>query len=140
MGSLDARQAYLDLFKSLYTVGHLDWKAGALAMDQNFVKKTKGLDFNHLALSQLSLQADSFYYCDSKLNIILRQGAFHEKSGLTVDKLQGPFRMDSTRLELPGLSSPRPAHNCDWLLPWTWTPLPTPCREASGPPSTATWA
>ena len=108
MGNLEARQAYLDLFKSLYTVGHLDWQTGALAMDQNFVKKTKGLDFNHLALSELNLKADSFYYCDSKLNLIIRQGAFHEKSGLTVDKLQGPFRMDSTRLELPGLSLETP--------------------------------
>lgn len=108
MGSLDARQAYLDLFKSLYSVGHLDWQAGALAMDQNFVKKTKGLDFNHLALSELNLKADSFYYCDSKLNLIIRQAAFHEKSGLTIDKLRGPFRMDSTRLELPGLSLETP--------------------------------
>ena len=105
---LQARQAYLDLYKSLYTVRHLNWQGGSLAYDQNFRPRLKGLDVNHLALNGLSLEADSFYYCDSKLTAKVSGCAFREKSGLVVSRLQGPFAMDSTRLDLPGLSLETP--------------------------------
>ena len=105
---LQASNAYLDLYKSLYTVNHLDWQGGNLAYNQNFTPRIHGLDFNHLSLSELNLKADSFYYCDSKLTTKVLACAFREKSGLLISSLQGPFAMDSTRLDLPGLSLETP--------------------------------
>lgn len=101
LGDTRAEKVYLDLYKGLYQVGHLDWQNGGVAYDQNFVARAKsGFDPSHLALAALSLKADSFYYCDNLLRINIREARFREKSGLQVTRLQGPFSMDSTSLHL----------------------------------------
>ena len=102
-GDAQAEQTYLDLYKNLYTVRHLDWRNGGVHYDQNFTEKTEGIDVNHLFLNRLNLKADSFYYCDSKLNVNIRSCNFREKSGLKVDSLRGTFAMDSTHLSLSDL-------------------------------------
>jgi hypothetical protein len=101
MGNVAASNGFLDLHKSLYQIGKLDWQDGNLYYDNNFETHQKGLDYNHLALEDLLLKADSFYYCDSKLDIKIRQCRFKEQSGLIVDDFQGPFSMDSTSIRLP---------------------------------------
>lgn len=102
-GESKARHTYLDLYKGRYQVRHLDWSGGRLMYDRNFEPRLKGLDYSHLALYDVSLRADSFYYCDSKLDIKLRECSFREKSGLAVNRLHGAFAMDSTRLTLPSM-------------------------------------
>lgn len=103
MGNVLARSTYLDLHKGLYQVGSLDWADGSLNYDLNYVTRVKGLDFNHLALDKLALKVDSFYYCGSELNLLIRKCNFQERSGLSVDEFTGPFRMDSVSLSLPQL-------------------------------------
>lgn len=103
LGNTIAQDAYLDLYKSLYTVRHLDWTHGAVNYDMNDEPYAKGFDASHLALSDLTLVADSFYYCDSKLDLKVRKACFKEKSGLSITSLVGPFSMDSTSLALPSL-------------------------------------
>ena len=92
-----ATQAYFDLYKGLYTVRHIDWGNGGLQYDRNFEPTTRGFDYNHLLLTDLSIKADSFYYCDSRIDLRVREATFREKSGLTVDSLRGRFMMDSLR-------------------------------------------
>ena len=98
-----AQSAYLDLYKGLYQVGKLDWMGGGVHYDNNFERPVDGLDFNHLALSDMSLKADSFYFCDSKIDVKIREARLREKCGLKVDQLNGRFVMDSARLNLPDL-------------------------------------
>ncbi len=98
-----ATQAYFDLYKGLYTVRHIDWGNGGLQYDRNFEPTIRGFDYNHLSLSDLSIKADSFYYCDSRIDLKVREATFREKSGLAVDSLRGRFMMDSLRLSLPYL-------------------------------------
>ena len=102
-GNATARTTYLDLYKGLYRVSRLDWQKGRLAYDNNFEKPAAGLDYSHLALSDLSLRADSFYYCDSKIDVQIREAKFREKSGLKAERMVGRFVMDSLRLQLPDL-------------------------------------
>lgn len=113
MQQATATGGYLDLHKGLYTAASLLWQGGTLQYDNNFEPRTEGLDFNHLALEELTLKADSFYYCDSRLNIRLRASRFREKSGLAVSSLSGPFSMDSTRLWLPALAVRTPESTLD---------------------------
>ncbi|MBM6993363.1 MAG: translocation/assembly module TamB domain-containing protein [Prevotella sp.] len=103
LGQTEGQGAYLDLYKGLYQVRHLDWNNGRLKYDRNFEPKVEGLDYSHLALNELSLKADSFYYCDSKLDVKIRECTFNEKSGLAVNSLKGTFSMDSTKLALPDM-------------------------------------
>lgn len=98
-----ATQAYFDLYKGLYTVRHIDWGNGGLQYDRNFEPTIRGFDYNHLLLTDLSIKADSFYYCDSRIDLRVREATFRDKSGLAVDSLRGRFMMDSLRLSLPYL-------------------------------------
>ena len=102
-GAALARNTYLDLYKGLYQVGSLDWQKGRVNYDQNFETPVSGIDFNHLALADVALKADSFYYCDSKLDVKIKEAKFTEKSGLQVDQLYGRFVMDSLKLQLPDI-------------------------------------
>lgn len=103
-GHTTAQNTFLDLGHSYYTVGQIDWQGGHVHYDRPFEGKIKGFDYNHLSLNELSLKADSFSYGGGTLDIVLRQGRFMEKSGLTVKELAGPFHLDSTRLSLPRLA------------------------------------
>ena len=100
-GDALAQTTYLDLYKGLYQVGTLDWKNGRVKYDNNFERPVAGIDFNHLALREMALKADSFYYCDSKLDVKIRNAQFKEKSGLAVNQMAGRFVMDSLKLQLP---------------------------------------
>ena len=49
------------------------------------------------------MKADSFYFCDSKIDVKIREAKLKEKSGLRIDQMNGRFVMDSTKLSLPDL-------------------------------------
>ena len=110
-GDALAQTTYLDLYKGLYQVETLDWKNGRVKYDNNFERPVAGMDFNHLALREMALKADSFYYCDSKLDIKIRGAQFKEKSGLAVNQMAGRFVMDSLKLQLPDIYLRTPVSN-----------------------------
>lgn len=100
MGKAVAEGGYFDLYKELYQVRKLDWTAGRLKYDNNFEIFAKGLDYNHLSISNISLGLDSLDYCNPKLVMNLRECQFDEKSGLQVQQIAGRVLMDSTKLYL----------------------------------------
>ena len=104
LGNSAAQDIYVDLYKGLYSVSHLDWDQGRVAYDLNYEPKVDGLDFSHLLLSKLKVKADSIYYGDSGLKVKFQEAAFMEKSGLAVDSFRGTLSMDSIRLSLPDLN------------------------------------
>ena len=111
LGDVLAETTYLDLYKGLYQIQKLDWKGGRVRYDNNFERPTTGMDFNHIALDQMALRADSFYFCDSKIDVKIREAQFKEKCGLTVDQLYGRFVMDSVKLQLPDIYLRTPVSN-----------------------------
>lgn len=103
MGKTKATNGYFDLFKGLYKVGKLDWNDGRLKYDNNFKVHTKGLDYNHIVLTDINIGVDTLFYLDPKLTLGLRNCSFKEKSGIIVDDFSGPISLDSTRVMLPSL-------------------------------------
>lgn len=114
MGDAMARGTYLDLFKGLYQVHTIDWRRGGVTYDNyrtemqvgkdiSVLRPAEGMDFNHIVLSDMTLRADSFYFCDSKIDVKIRQTQFRERSGLNVKRMYGRFVMDSLKLQLPDL-------------------------------------
>ncbi|MCD8202864.1 MAG: translocation/assembly module TamB [Prevotella sp.] len=97
------RDGYFDLDKGLYTVQKLDLTGGTVNYDNNFEATVDGLDYNHIALTDLTLGVDSVSYCDPALGVVLRACSFKEKSGLEVERLTGNISMDSIKLSLPNL-------------------------------------
>ena len=111
LGDVTALTTYLDLYKGLYRIDKLDWRKGRVFYDNNFKRPTPGIDFNHLALSDMALKADSFYFCDSKIDVKIREAQFKEKCGLRIDRMTGRFVMDSLKLQLPDLYLRTPVSN-----------------------------
>ena len=103
LGDASVANGYFDLGKSLYQVKKFDWTKGSLAYDNRFKVKTKGLDVNHIALSDINVGIDSLDYSAPRLRMSLRQCSFKEKSGLTIDKITAKVDMDSLSIALPGL-------------------------------------
>ena len=104
MGDTKAVGGYFDLGKGLYRVDRFDWNDGKAAYDNNFEKPVDGLDVNHIELTDVAVGIDSLYYCGTDLRLSLRQCAFKEKNGITVERLSGPVAMDSSNVYLPALS------------------------------------
>jgi hypothetical protein len=56
----------------------------------NLAEKTaKGMDFNHLNIKKLGLQAEKLSYSDAGILVNVKSGSFKEKSGFELSKLQG---------------------------------------------------
>lgn len=108
LGKTEARNGYFDLYKGLYKIQRLDWAEGRLTYDNNFEVRTKGLDFNHIALSDVNIGVDSLFYCSPELRMSLRACSFKEKSGIVVERIIGPLEMDSARLRVPSLDFKTP--------------------------------
>lgn len=104
LGKLTAQEGHFDLYKNIYRLNSLEWKEGTLDYDNNFKTHTrKGLDTNHISVSDITLGIDSFDYAAPKLALLLRRCSFKEKSGITVSQLSGPVSLDSTSIFLPAL-------------------------------------
>ena len=112
-GHLVARRANINLGTSVYQVGSLDWADGQLAYDNRFEKPTDGLDFNHIALSDIHLGIDSISYTPRGTSLFIRKTLFKEKSGLEILELTGGVNLDSTfnHLRLPMMTLRTPDSN-----------------------------
>ncbi len=108
LGKTEARNGHFDLYSGTYKIQRLDWTEGTLAYDNNFETHVKGLDPNHIALSDVVLGIDSLYFCSPDLKLSLRACSFKEKSGITLSSLTGPIAMDSVNIYLPAVNMKTP--------------------------------
>lgn len=100
LGKAVASEGSFDLGGGVYRLRRLDWTDGRLDYDNKWKARAKGLDYNHLALSGITVGIDSLQYQASKLDMNVRQIAFRERSGLDLQRLSGNVALDSTRLRL----------------------------------------
>lgn len=108
LGKAEARNGFFDLDKSLYRLQSLKLADSRLSYDNNFKVRTKGLDYNHISLTDLNISVDSFYYCAPKLDMMLRACSFKEKSGIVVQDISGPLELDSVKIAVPSLNFKTP--------------------------------
>ena len=108
MGRAVAREVLADLGGKIYRVGSLDWTQGRLNYDNRFEPEVSGLDYNHLALSDINLCVDSIEYAASNTSFIIKDLRAKEKSGLQVKHLSARVTMDDQRLTIPRLKLQTP--------------------------------
>lgn len=96
-----ASNYYMDLYRTHIKVGNLKWKGGGFNLDYNYDPPSSGIDFSHLALSDVTLEADSFDFCAPKLDVAIRQSSFREKSGIDVRSFTSHFSLDANKIYLP---------------------------------------
>ena len=110
MGYAVAKEANIDLGKSFYQVSSLRWNNGQLKYDNRFEPNIAGLDYNHIALTDISLSIDSISYTPSGTSFYVRDTSLKEKSGLEITKLEGGVRLDSAfnKIQIPALTLKTP--------------------------------
>ena len=105
LGKVSAKKGFFDLFKGEYSLASLDWQKGAIYYDNNFEPHLKGLDANHIALTNIGLGIDSLRFLAAKdsvnameVSLRIRQCQMMEKCGIGVKSLTGNLAMDSLKL------------------------------------------
>jgi len=112
IGHARADKGHIDLLNSLYTVESFYWNNGLVGYDLPFEPRAEqGLDYNHLLLSDVSLDVDSIYFCAPNLALKIKEAALKEQSGLQLDKLEGTILMDSAGIRFPKLALATPYSN-----------------------------
>lgn len=112
----------VDLSNARYSLGNIRLSADSLSYDIPTAEAVKGLDMNHLRLSDLELQLDSLSFDQNAfaLSAKLQRLAFREKSGLQLEDLSVSLMFDSTRVAVNELdirttqSSGRGRVEFDW--------------------------
>ena len=72
-----------------FVLGKINLTENNVQYDVQAAKPTKGMDFNHLKFSNLSLAAEALAYSEKGIKVDVKSGNFREKSGFQLDKLQG---------------------------------------------------
>ena len=103
MGRAVARTVLADIGNNIYKVGSLDWAGGTLQYDNRVEPQIDGLDYNHLALSDINLKVDSIEYIEPNTSFIIKDLQLKEKSGLEVNLLSAKVTMDDKRITIPQL-------------------------------------
>lgn len=103
IGRLTAQDGFFDLYSQLYRLGKTRLVGGTLAYNNRFIKPTRGMDYNHLSLQNLSLTLDSMRFQAPSLALAISQGTFSEKCGLQLTGLRTTIMMDSASLHIPTL-------------------------------------
>ena len=110
MGHAVAKEANIDLGKSIYQVSSLRWDNGRLSYDNRFEPDVAGFDYNHIALTDISLGIDSISYTPAGTSFYVNHTSLKEKSGLEIAELKGGVRLDSAfnNIQIPALSLKTP--------------------------------
>lgn len=103
VGDLAASGGRFDLGNGLYTVKQLNIKGSTVNYDKNFEPHTKGLDVNHIALSDVRLAVSDVRLCGSDVSLNIQSCSLKEKSGIEVSQFSSAIALDSTKVQLPDL-------------------------------------
>ncbi len=79
---LNVERGRLDLGKESYALAAIDAEFDSVIYSLPYVESTQGLDYNHLALSDVALLVKDFNYSDGTLSLLLDKLKGKERSGL----------------------------------------------------------
>jgi len=103
MGRAVARGVLADLGRSIYKVNSLLWQQGRLSYDNLRQPAVSGMDYNHLALSDINLRVDAIEYQAPSTALRIKNFSAREKSGVAIRQLSANITMDDKRLTIPRL-------------------------------------
>ncbi len=105
MGEASVHEGNINLLDGIYTVHSFRLAEGQMSYDLPYeLPVTEGIDYNHIALSNINLMLDSICYSAPNLTLKVSEAALKEQSGLELTQLQGSLKMDSAGIRLPSLT------------------------------------
>lgn len=105
VGNADVSDGLFDLGEGLYQISRTDLAGCRVNYDQRYEPSVPGFDYNHLALTDVTVGVDSLRYLSPDLYLKVRNASFREKNGLALRSLSGAVKMDSTTLYIPRLTA-----------------------------------
>ena len=121
IGNLKAGGGYFDLQHSEYEVAYAYLSKSQLKYDNTYEPRLKGLDYNHISLSDLSLSIDSLHYKEPDIHVNIHHASACEKSGLEVKTLKGNIDIDSTSVHVKHLALATPTSSINGNLDMDFT-------------------
>jgi hypothetical protein len=70
-------------------IKNIDFNQNEVQFDNLGAKPAKGLDFNHLKISNLNLGADDLSFADGAIKVKVNNGSLKDKSGFILNELKG---------------------------------------------------
>lgn len=104
IGDIVVDNALLDLAEGVYSVSDIDIRRCGVRYDNRFEPRTKGMDYNHLAFTEMNVGVDSLYYSPDGMKVRLRACNMKEKSGFALSSLTFVALMDADRLHVHGFN------------------------------------
>jgi len=89
-------------------VGSISLAENNISFDNLTAKPVKGMDFNHLRFTGLTLNADDIGYSDQGIKVNVKQGSFKEKSGFQLNRLQGKVAYNEKQIKVDGFQLKTP--------------------------------
>ncbi|SFH21235.1 Family of unknown function [Pedobacter insulae] len=81
----------------------IELKDNSLRFDNLGAKPSKGLDFNHLYITNLNLGAEEFSFTDKAITVKLNNASLKDKSGLVLNELKGDVVYSDKQIKLTKL-------------------------------------
>lgn len=101
----------IDLDLQRYEAAKVTFSGSSFAFSRGDTVALSGFDPSHIALSDVEIELDSVSNQQMEVAAFIRRLSFKERSGLEVTSLTGQVRMDSTRIDVPGLELTTPYSN-----------------------------
>ncbi|MDR0757341.1 MAG: translocation/assembly module TamB [Tannerella sp.] len=110
----------LDLENEQYAVRQCLVSEASANFDSGDARSKEEFDLSHISLSKINMEADSLFYSDREMNIILRRFSVKERSGLEIVSMDGSLRSDSTIISVPrwSLQTPYSQLSAEIYAPW----------------------
>ncbi|WP_316812063.1 translocation/assembly module TamB domain-containing protein [Pedobacter heparinus] len=94
-------------------VNSLNLAQNQVKFDNYAEKPAKGMDFNHLLINQLGLQAEKLTYSDAGIKVNVKSGSMKEKSGFELRKLKGDVAYSEKQTKINNLILQTPNTNIE---------------------------
>lgn len=112
IGKAKVEHGIIDLLNSAYSINTMEWSGGSVSYHLPYEQPiAKGIDYNHINLSDIRLFIDSIYFCAPDLNLKIRDAALCEQSNLCITKVAGTIKMDSSGIRIPSMMLTTPYSN-----------------------------
>ncbi len=107
----------------IYNIGKAELVASSLLYDMNYEPRTEGFDYNHIALSDISLGLQDIRYTADSLSLYLADCGATERSGITLSQLRAHFLMSNDGIELPDIKMATPHSLAEAAVSLDWDAL-----------------
>jgi hypothetical protein len=106
-----------------FVLKNLSLTENNIQFDNLAAKRTPGMDFNHLKISNLGLVADGIAYSDAGIKLNVKSGNLREKSGFLLNTLKGNVIYSDKAIKIANLVVRTPNTNIENSTELTYTSM-----------------